>query len=138
LTEPRVIDRGDERPDLVVLELEVHRIEGRGQASRVSTPVVVFADHSWQHVPWRATASTRARLGPPEPGAAAIAVATPLDPPTVSNTPGPVLEAAEHVRNRLRAAVDPLPVDARALIPGLVIGDTSLTPESLRDAMTAT
>src|SRR5699024_12713141 len=56
---------------------------------------------------WRATVSTRARLGPPEPGAAAIAVAAPLDPPTVASTPGLVLEAAEHVRNRLRAAVDP-------------------------------
>ncbi len=138
LTEPRLIDRGDERPDLVVLELEVHRIQGRGHTSRVSTPVVVFADQTWQHVPWRATVSTRARLGPPEPGAAAIAVAAPLDPPTVASTPGLVLEAAEHVRNRLRAAVDPLPVDARALIPGLVIGDTSLTPADLREAMTAT
>ncbi|WP_237565362.1 ComEC/Rec2 family competence protein [Ornithinimicrobium cavernae] len=138
LTEPRVIDRGDERPDLVVLELRIRRVEGRGEASRVSTPVVVFADTTWQHVPWRGTVTTRARLGPPDAGDSAVAVATPLDRPTVLTSTGPVLAGAEHVRDRLRQAVDPLPVDARALIPGLVIGDTSLTPSDLSDAMLAT
>lgn len=138
LTEPRVIERGDERPDLVVLELRVRTVQGRGQQSAVSTPVVVFADRGWAEVPWRGTVTTRARLGPPEPGEAVVAVATPLDAPTVEGEQGLVLAGAEHVRDRLRAAVDPLPVDARALIPGLVIGDTSLTPADLSEAMLAT
>lgn len=138
LTEPRVIERGDERPDLVVLELRVRTVQGRGQQSAVSTPVVVFADRGWAEVPWRGTVTTRARLGPPEPGDAVVAVATPLDAPTVEGEQGLVLAGAEHVRDRLRAAVDPLPVDARALIPGLVIGDTSLTPADLSEAMLAT
>ena len=138
LTEPRLVVRGDERPDLVVLELRVQEIEGRGTHSRVSTPVVVFADESWQDVRWRTTVTARARLGPPEPGDPAVAVLTPLDPPTVEQSQGLMLAGTEHVRERLRASVDPLPVDARALIPGLVIGDTSLTPADLSDAMLAT
>ena len=138
LTEPRVIARGDERPDLVVLELRIDRIEGRGAGSRVRAPVVVFADQAWAHVPWRATVTTRARLGPPEPGDSGVAVVTPLDPPQVHGETGALLAGVDHVRDRLRRAVDPLPVDARALIPGLVIGDTSLTPADLSDAMLAT
>src|SRR5690606_35615828 len=131
LTEPRLVVRGDERPDLVVLELRVQEIEGRGTHSRVSTPVVVFADESWQDVRWRTTVTARARLGPPEPGDPAVAVLTPLDPPTVEQSQGLMLAGTEHVRERLRTAVDPLPVDARALIPGLVIGATSLTPAGM-------
>lgn len=138
LTEPRLVDRGDERADLVVLELGLRTVEGRGLSSRVRTPVVVFADPTWRDVPWRGTVTTRARLGPPEQGDSVVAVATPLDPPTLHGDPGVVLSGVEHVRERLRLAVDPLPVDARALIPGLVIGDTSLTPTDLTDAMLAT
>nr|WP_281497316.1 ComEC/Rec2 family competence protein [Ornithinimicrobium sp. F0845] len=138
LTEPRLIDRGDERPDLVVLELRIENIEGRGERSTVRAPVVVFADTTWRHVPWRATVTTRARLGPPESGDAAVAVVTPLDPPTVPGETGALLSGVDHVRDRLRRSVNPLPVDARALIPGLVIGDTSLTPADLSDAMLAT
>lgn len=138
LTEPRVISRGDERPDLVVLELRVTHVVGRGEASAVGTPVVVFADQQWAQVPWRGIVTARARLGPPDPGDSVVAVATPLEPPVLQEQTGHVLTAAEHVRERLRRAVDPLPVDARALIPGLVIGDTSLTPADLSDAMLAT
>ncbi|WP_256837843.1 ComEC/Rec2 family competence protein [Ornithinimicrobium faecis] len=138
LTEPRVITRGDERPDLVVLELRVTHVVGRGEGSSVGTPLVVFADKQWAGVPWRGTVTARARLGPPDPGDSVVAVATPLDPPTLHGEQGRVLAGVEHVRERLRQAVDPLPVDARALIPGLVIGDTSLTPPDLSDAMLAT
>ncbi|USQ77274.1 ComEC/Rec2 family competence protein [Ornithinimicrobium cryptoxanthini] len=138
LTEPRLVTRGDERPDLVIFELRIRQIEARGEVSRVSTPVVVFADDTWQDVSWRSTVTTRARLGPPDEGDSVVGVLTPLDPPGASSRQGLVLSGTEHVRERLRQSVHPLPVDARALIPGLVIGDTSLTPMDLKDAMLAT
>ncbi|WP_256840880.1 ComEC/Rec2 family competence protein [Ornithinimicrobium cryptoxanthini] len=138
LTEPRLVTRGDERPDLVIFELRIRQIEARGEVSRVSTPVVVFADDTWQDVSWRSTVTTRARLGPPDEGDSVVGVLTPLDPPGASPRQGLVLSGTEHVRERLRQSVHPLPVDARALIPGLVIGDTSLTPVDLKDAMLAT
>ena len=46
--------------------------------------------------------------------------------------------AAERLRSGLRASVDHAPPDARGLLPGLVIGDTSRTPEDLTAAMRAT
>jgi len=49
-----------------------------------------------------------------------------------------VADVAERVRSGLRDAVSGLPGDARGLLPGLVIGDTSQTPQSLTDAMSAT
>ncbi|MGB5951559.1 MAG: ComEC/Rec2 family competence protein, partial [Ornithinimicrobium sp.] len=64
-----------------------------------------------------------------------VAVFTPLDGPVVQGDPPRLLTGADYVRERLRVAVDALPADARGLIPGLVIGDTSLTPPDLSEAM---
>ena len=47
-------------------------------------------------------------------------------------------EGAEHLRAGLREAAAPLPADARGLLPALVIGDTSRTPDDLTEAMLAT
>lgn len=138
LTEPRLVVRGDERPDLVVFQMRLTRVEGRGTASQVSTPVVTFADAAWRDIPWRAEVTTTARLGPPDEGESVLAVVQPLAGPRALPDRMPLLAATDHVRERLRSSVDPLPVDARALIPGLVIGDTSLTPTDLTDAMLAT
>src|SRR5690606_24708723 len=104
LTEPRLVVRGDERPDLVVLVRRVQGVDGGGSRSRLVTPVVVFADGSWQDVRWRTTVTARARLGPPEPGDSAAAVLTPLDPPTVEQSQSAMLAGTEHVRERLRAS----------------------------------
>lgn len=138
LTEPRVITRGDERRDLVVLTMLVGEVTGRGERARVHTPVVVFADRSWQQVRWRQQVEVRGRLGPPDPGDDVVATFSPLGPPEQGRAPPLALQAADHARERLRASVAPLPEDARALVPGLVIGDTSLTPPDLTEAMLAT
>jgi competence protein ComEC len=136
-TEPRTVRRGDERPDLVVLEMVLDEVRARGAVSSVRTPVVVFADDTWSHLSWRSTVTARGRLGTVD-GDSVVAAFTPLSAPEVPGDAGPVFRAADVVRDRLRAAVDPLPEDARGLVPGLVIGDTSLTPPALHDAMLAT
>ncbi len=141
LSEPRVVHRGDERPDLVVVRLRVEEITARGVVSTPSTPVLVFteAGNGWEEVRWRARVHALARLSPSrEAGADTVAVLAPEGAPTTLSGPSPLLGWAEPARERLRAAVDPLPADARGLIPGLVIGDTSLTPPELTDAMLAT
>lgn len=138
-TEPRTVRRGDERPDLVVLELLLHQVRARGAVSEVSTPVVVFADASWADLRWRSEVVVTGRLGPVEDGGdRSVAALTPVGDPAVVGQPTVVFRGAEVVRHRLRGAVEPLPADARGLIPGLVIGDTSLTPQDLTDAMLAT
>ena len=45
---------------------------------------------------------------------------------------------ADVVRERFAEATDGLPADARGLLPGLVIGDTSRTPHDLDEAMLVT
>lgn len=58
--------------------------------------------------------------------------------PDVVAGPSGVQRFAGRLRAGLRAATDPLPGDARALLPGLVVGDTSrITPE-LDEAFKAT
>ncbi|WUJ83578.1 ComEC/Rec2 family competence protein [Streptomyces sp. NBC_00377] len=50
--------------------------------------------------------------------------------PSVVREPSDVQRSAGRLRAGLRAATDGLPADARALLPGLVVGDTSrITPE---------
>ncbi|PSM43304.1 hypothetical protein C6Y14_10755 [Streptomyces dioscori] len=59
-------------------------------------------------------------------------------PPVVVGQPSATQRFAGELRGRLRAATDGLEPDARALLPGLVVGDTSrITPE-LDEAFRAT
>ncbi len=142
LTQPRLLSRGGQGQDQVVLRIRVDRLEGRGQISTPSAPVLVFADTSWADAPWRSQVSTGGRLAQPrdddgevEENGDVVAVLTPFGAPVLERAPPRVLRAADVTRDRLRAAVGPLPADARGLIPGLVIGDTSLTPPELTEAM---
>lgn len=138
VTEPRLVQRADEREDLVVLRLRLTSVEGRGRQAAVRTPVLVLAEEDWLEVSWRQRVGALARLGPPDPGQDVVALLSPLTPPEAVGELPLVLRTAEHARERLRASVGPLPADARGLIPGLVIGDTSLTPPELTDAMLVT
>lgn len=138
--EPRVLGRGDERAALVVLELQTREVRARGEVARPATPLLVLAQEGsgWEDLRWRSTVVATGRLGPAEPGEDVVAVLTPRGPPRSTSPPGGILRGADHVRDRFRQAVDPLPADARGLVPGLVIGDTSLTPADLTEDMRAT
>lgn len=139
-TEPRLITRGDERPGLVILELRAREVAARGRTVRSAAPVLVMATEGdgWQDLRWRSTVRAEGTLRAPQPGDRAVALLVPRAAPLTEEPPGPVLRAADHVRDRFRAAVAPLPADPRGLVPGLVIGDTSLTPEELTADMRAT
>ncbi|MDO5741145.1 MAG: DNA internalization-related competence protein ComEC/Rec2 [Ornithinimicrobium sp.] len=139
-TEPRVISSGDERQALVVLELRLEQVHARGVTTRVSTPLVVMAreGQGWEDLRWRSTIVGWGKLQLPQEPERAVAMVRPRGAPTTTRAPSPVLAATDHVRDRFRAAVAPLPPDARGLVPGLVIGDTSLTPPDLTEAMRAT
>ncbi|MFI9104235.1 ComEC/Rec2 family competence protein [Streptomyces fildesensis] len=80
-----------------------------------------------------------ARIAPPElPGDRNAAVLSVRGPPHVSGPPTATQRFAGRLRAGLRAATDGLRPDARALLPGLVVGDTArLTPE-LREAFHTT
>jgi competence protein ComEC len=118
--------------------LRVEEVTGRGARARVSTPVLVLGDASWQRVHWHERVSVRGTLLEAEPGDDVVAVVRPRGEPRSVAEPGPVARAAEHLRSGLREAAAPVPPDARGLLPALVIGDTSRTPPDLTDAMLAT
>jgi len=139
LSDPRVIQTKGVRPtELVIVRVSVRTVVGRGQRSESSTPVIVFGDKTWAHVRWRETVRVSGRFDVADPGDDVVAVFNPSGAPESIGEPGPVADVAEHVRSGLRDAVSGLPDDARGLLPGLVIGDTSRTPQSLTDAMLAT
>jgi competence protein ComEC len=139
---------GDPRPvvsaaprgePMVVLRVAVETVVGRGVRTAVQTPVLVVGPASaWGGLRWNDTVEVVGRLAPADVGDDVVAVARPLAAPQVLGGPGPLLQAAEAVRERFRAATDPLWADARGLVPALVVGDTSRTPQDLTEAMLAT
>ncbi|MFJ5728180.1 ComEC/Rec2 family competence protein [Streptomyces paradoxus] len=148
LTRPRV--RGDHvAPTAVLIDADVRRVqEAGGTAVTTRTPVLLIVDVS-KAPPGRAAGargrsawlgllpSTRlrvsARLAPAMTGgdriAAVLRVRDQGEPDVVGEPSGPQ-RLAGRLRAGLREATDGLPADARALLPGLVVGDTSrITPE---------
>jgi competence protein ComEC len=139
LSDPRVIQTKGIRPtELVIVRVSVRTVVGRGQRSESSTPVLVFGPKAWADVRWRETVRATGRFDVADPGDDVVAVFNPSTAPESIRGPGLIADVAEHVRSGLREAVAGLPADARGLLPGLVIGDTSLTPQSLTDAMLTT
>ncbi|MFE6359730.1 ComEC/Rec2 family competence protein [Streptomyces sp. NPDC057806] len=136
LTRPRV--SGDRtRPAAVLVQAEVRRVAAEGRVAATRTPVLMVVEAS-AGSPWlRLLPSTRlrvtARTAPPLTGGDRIAAVLRVRGEAAPQVVEPA-SAAQRFAGRLRAglreATDGLPGDARALLPGLVVGDTSrITPE---------
>jgi competence protein ComEC len=155
LTRPRI--KGDHMaPTAVLLDAEVRRVtreDGTEWATR--TPVLVIIDAhsprgsprlSVKRSPWLSLLpSTRlrvpARLVPALSGGDDIAAVLRVRgsaPPVVVGEPSGPQRFAGRLREGLRKATDGLSADARALLPGLVVGDTSRVTPELDDAFKAT
>ncbi|MEV6791328.1 ComEC/Rec2 family competence protein [Streptomyces sp. NPDC051320] len=141
-TRPRV--RGDHAmPGSVVLDAEVTWVRAPdGTAARVRTPVLVIA-HSdrWQRLLPTTRLRLTARLEPPLADGDRIAAVFSVpgkQPPRITGSPTGVQRLAGRLRGGLRKASEGLPPDARALLPGLVVGDTARVPPDLQDDFEAT
>ncbi|MFG2191591.1 ComEC/Rec2 family competence protein [Streptomyces sp. NPDC048639] len=87
----------------------------------------------------RAKAATPLSGGGGEPVAVVLRVAeSERSAPHVIEGPSAVQRVAGGLRSGLREATDELTSDARALLPGLVIGDTSRMPPDLEESFHAT
>jgi len=84
----------------------------------------------------RVAAHAAPPLSPADQVAAVLRVAG-TEPPVGAGAPSPLQRLAGHLRAGLREATDGLRPDARALLPGLVVGDTSRVPPDLDDAFRA-
>ncbi|MEV4784929.1 ComEC/Rec2 family competence protein [Streptomyces tuirus] len=148
LTRPKV--RGDHvAPTAVLIDADVRRLQmADGTTVTTRAPVLVIVDVDAAppgrfvggrgRSPWLGLLpSTRlrvsARLAPAmtggDPVAAVLRVRVRGAPDVVGEPSGPQ-RLAGRLRTGLREATDGLPADPRALLPGLVVGDTSrITPE---------
>ncbi|MEU1260857.1 ComEC/Rec2 family competence protein [Streptomyces cellulosae] len=149
LTRPRV-SGNRMAPVSVLVEAEVRRVERAGTTTRATrAPVLLIvdpgdedgtattaADH--QDSPWLTLLpSTRLRveagLAPAREGGdrfAAVLRVDGRDGPRAVGGPSAPQRLAGRLRAGLREATEDLPQDARALLPGLVVGDTArVTPE---------
>ncbi|MCX4739236.1 ComEC/Rec2 family competence protein [Streptomyces antibioticus] len=143
LSRPRV--RGDRVTSAAVLVTGVvRRVDGRdGTSVATRTPVLMIVDaeedaRAEDGSPWLGLLpSTRVRvtgrLAPATVGGDRIAGVLRVrdgGPPSVVAEPSAAQRVAGRLRAGLREATDGLPADARALLPGLVVGDTGrITPE---------
>ncbi|MDN0201006.1 ComEC/Rec2 family competence protein [Streptomyces sp. S.PNR 29] len=159
LTRPR-IRGDHAAPAAVLIEADVRRVDAAGgTAVATRAPVLVIVDVASRAAdqaadgssggsrfsgggargsPWLGLLpSTRVRVTarPAPPMASGDRVAAVLrvrgrTAPDVVGEPSRVQRSAGRLRAGLREATDGLPADARALLPGLVVGDTSrITPE---------
>ena len=145
LMEPRPLrgrptgDEGGESPEQVFLTIRLEEVTARGETSEVHAPVFVRGDGDFAELGWHDRVEVVGMLAPAEDRAdPEVASLSPRGPPRRVGDRSWVLATAEHLRSGMRTAVDPLPSDARALLPALVIGDTSLTPQELTDDMLLT
>lgn len=133
--------------ETIALEAEVSRVVAAdGSAVTTRAPVLVIARPGAAAAEWlRLLPSTRLRLS--------ARAALPLDrddrfaavlkvqgggPPQTTGPPTAVQKSAGKLRAGLRTAVGGLEPDARALLPGLVVGDTSRIGPELYEAFRAT
>ncbi|MGW7363341.1 ComEC/Rec2 family competence protein [Streptomyces sp. NPDC054841] len=146
MTRPRV--RGDRMTGAaVVLEAEVTRLTAPDR-SVVATraPVLVIARSGAATGKWlRLLPSTRLRIAARSAPAlegddrfAAVLRVQGNGPPRITGPPTAVQRTAGTLRAGLRRATGGLEPDARALLPGLVVGDTSRIGPELYDAFRAT
>ncbi|MEU0160365.1 ComEC/Rec2 family competence protein [Streptomyces sp. NPDC006261] len=134
-------------PAMLLLNADITEVTAPGgHRTRVRTPVLLMVSTGDDRVRWQELLpSTRLRVGgrlsPPAHGGerlAAVLRVEPQGPPRITGTPTAVQRAAGELRSGLREATDGLDADARALLPGLVVGDTSRVSPELHDAFKAT
>ncbi|WEV27892.1 ComEC/Rec2 family competence protein [Streptomyces sp. 71268] len=99
------------------------------------------ADARWRELLPSTRLRVRVRVVPPTRDGDRVGAVLRTDderPPLVLAGPGDLQRTAGRLRAGLRAASDGLSADARALLPGLVVGDTSRVPPDLDEAFRAT
>jgi competence protein ComEC len=126
------------RPGAAVIRAAIVRIEGRGGAWLVRAPVLLVVSGpelgQWFEIPVGSRLAVEGRLDRPDRGSDMAAVIRVRGSPVVVEAPSPGLRLVEQVRDGLREAVADRRQEPRALVPALVLGDTSeLDAELVQD-----
>jgi competence protein ComEC len=138
-SDPRAVTGSSSRHrEVVLVRVRAERVEGRGLGSGARGRVLLFGERDWLRAMWGQRIEARGRLAPARPGDDVVATMDARGPPRLIRGAGPLSRAAERLRSGLRGACAGLSPDARGLLPGLVVGDTSAQPVDLGDDMKAT
>jgi len=126
------------RPGYATVPVRIRAVTGRGTTWRVWAPglVVVSGDGAvaWTRLPVGTRLTSPARLQQPDRGSGLAAMIRINAEPTRVTGPNAPLRLVERVRDGLRTSVQGRSPEPRALVPALVLGDTSgLTAELKAD-----
>ena len=125
----RVASGGVTAAAAAVMKAATVGIEGRGHAWLVRAPVLVVISgpqvEQWFQIPVGTRVAVDGRLEEPYRGSDVAAVLRVRGAPLVVKPPPPGLRLVERVRAGLRRAVADRQPEPRALVPALVLGDTS-------------
>lgn len=139
--EPRV--SATNRSTLVITALDVEQVDGRASHLRAT----VLADEQWLNLSMGAHVQVRTRLRSSDPGRAETAIISKRADLKVLSPPTGVLGAVTSIRAGLAQAVGAQgtagvgeeagfwPPGARALVPGVALGDDHALPEQVRKDM---
>ena len=139
--EPRV--SATSRSTLVITALDVEQVAGRASRLRAT----VLADKQWLSLPMGTRVQVRTRLRPTDPGRAETAIIPKRAGLKVLSPPTGVLGAVTGIRSGLARAVGAQgaagtgeetgfwPPGARALVPGVALGDDHALPAQVREDM---
>ncbi len=112
-------------------------LHSRGGTQRLRVPVLMVVTGAalpgWSAVRVGSRVLVRGQLVTPDPGADVAAILRVRAPPELVGRPSATLRVVERVRQGLRDAVASRRPDPRALVPALVVGDTSAMTTGLNE-----
>lgn len=120
-------------PARFVLTVRSQEVQGRGRRAEVSAPLLVIGGSGWGGLSAGQRVRLVGRLARSSPGDDVVAVVSANGPPRRVRPGSWPWRAADRVREGLRTACIGLPTDAGALLPSLVVGDTTALPDALVD-----
>ncbi|OCI30403.1 ComEC/Rec2 family competence protein [Oerskovia enterophila] len=124
--------------DSVRTALDLTTVEGRGVVAPGGGRIGVLGDLAWGEADYGAEVRASGRLLPAGPGDRTVATLVASGPPVVTAPPSRALGVVGVLRADLLTASDGLPADARALLPGVAVGDTSRIDDELDAALRTT
>ncbi|WP_249416308.1 ComEC/Rec2 family competence protein [Streptomyces sp. TS71-3] len=128
-------------PPVETSPAEAAPLDGTAPSDDTAPQAVTARASPWERLLPTTRVRVRARLAPPLSGDDRIAAVVRVGgggPPEVVRKPSAPQRLAGRLRAGLRTATQDLAPDARALLPGLVVGDTSRVPPELHEAFDAT
>jgi competence protein ComEC len=141
-TEPRTLQARGPRPELVLLHVRTVQITARGQQISARVPLMVRSGADLRDeltaLPVGGTVEMTGVLGPADPEDPQAGWLRLRAPPRLLAGPGPLDRAVNRTRAGLVASVAHNRPDQRALVPSLVVGDTSAVSDQVAEEFRAT